>query len=162
MQTIMEPQNQAEPRLRTTLLDTNMTAQAVHDALVAKGWTDHVLPTVRSISNMLNRQEYRLRTVAKTKVSKKTVATAAIFANVRLTNAQVYADPAILRISMDSKATVHVGACRCMSVRIPDAVNPEGGSRSRYGIMTCDRKKKCAWRYSGAGDRTSVRVFRQQ
>ena len=71
IQTIMEPQSQAEPRLRTTLLYTNMTAQAVHDALLAKGWTEDSLPTVRSISNILNRQEYRLRTVAKTKVQKK-------------------------------------------------------------------------------------------
>jgi hypothetical protein len=31
---IMEPQSQAEPRLRTTLLYTNMTAQAVYDALL--------------------------------------------------------------------------------------------------------------------------------
>ena len=71
IQTIMEPHSQAEPRLRTTLLYTNMTAQAVHDALVAKGWTEDSLPTVRTISNILNRQEYRLRTVAKTKVQKK-------------------------------------------------------------------------------------------
>lgn len=71
IQAIMEPQSQAEPRLRTTLLYTNMTAQAVHDALLAKGWTADSLPTVRTISNILNRQEYRLRTVAKTKVQKK-------------------------------------------------------------------------------------------
>ena len=71
IQTIMEPHSQAEPRLRTTLLYTNMTAQAVHDALVAKGWTEDSLPTVRTKSNILNRQEYRLRTVAKTKVQKK-------------------------------------------------------------------------------------------
>ena len=71
IQTIMEPQSQAEPRLRTTLLYTNMTAQAVYDALLAKGWTEDALPTVRTLSNILNRQDYRLRTVAKTKVQKK-------------------------------------------------------------------------------------------
>jgi len=71
IQAIMEPQSQAEPRLRTTLLYTNMTAQAVRDALLAKGWTEDALPTVRSISNILNRQGFRLRTVAKTKVQKK-------------------------------------------------------------------------------------------
>lgn len=68
---IMEPSGQAEPRLRTTLLYTNMTAQAVYDALVAEGWLPDSLPTVRTISNILNRHEYRLRTVAKTKVQKK-------------------------------------------------------------------------------------------
>jgi len=68
---IMEPSSQAEPRLRTTLLYTNMTAQSVYDALVAEGWQPEALPTVRTISNILNRHEYRLRTVAKTKVQKK-------------------------------------------------------------------------------------------
>lgn len=68
---IMEPYSQAEPRLRTTLLYTNMTAQSVYDALVAEGWPKESLPTVRTISNILNRHEYRLRTVAKTKVQKK-------------------------------------------------------------------------------------------
>jgi hypothetical protein len=68
---IMEPKSQAEPRLRTALHYTNLTAQAVYEALLAKGWTEEALPTVRTLSNILNRHDYRLRTVAKTKVQKK-------------------------------------------------------------------------------------------
>ena len=68
---IMEPQSESESSLRTTLLYTNMTAKAVYDALVEKGWAAESLPTVRTISNILNRQDYRLRTVVKTKVQKK-------------------------------------------------------------------------------------------
>jgi hypothetical protein len=68
---IMEPQSESESSLRTTLLYTNMTANAVYGALVEKGWTADSLPTVRTISNMLLRHEYRLRTVVKTKVQKK-------------------------------------------------------------------------------------------
>lgn len=68
---IMEPHSESESSLRTTLLYTNMTAKAVYDALVEKGWTAESLPTVRTISNILSRQGYRLRTVAKTKVQKK-------------------------------------------------------------------------------------------
>ena len=68
---IMEPYSENESGLRTTLLYTNMTAQAVYDALVEKGWSEESLPTVRTISNILNRQDYRLRTVAKAKVQKK-------------------------------------------------------------------------------------------
>ena len=68
---LLEPSSQAEPRLRTTLLYTDMTAQSVYDALMANGWSKESLPTVRTISNILNRHEYRLRTVAKTKVQKK-------------------------------------------------------------------------------------------
>ena len=68
---IMEPPSESESSLRTTLLYTNMTAKAVYDALVEKGWTEESLPTVRTISNILSRQDYRLRTVAKTRVQKK-------------------------------------------------------------------------------------------
>ena len=48
-----------------------MMAKTVFDALVQKGWAAQSLPSVRTISNILNRQNYRLRTVAKTKVQKK-------------------------------------------------------------------------------------------
>ena len=68
---IMDPHSQAEPRLRTTLLYTNLTAKAVHGLLLQKGWTEEELPTVRTISNILDRHDYRLRTVAKSKVQKK-------------------------------------------------------------------------------------------
>jgi hypothetical protein len=68
---IMDPHSQAEARLRTTLLYTNMTAKAVYEALVQKGWSEAELPTLRTISNILDRHDYRLRTVAKTKVQKK-------------------------------------------------------------------------------------------
>lgn len=71
IQTIMEPHSESESSLRTTLLYTNMTARTVHEALVKKDWPEQSLPSVRTISNILNRQDYRLRTVAKTKVQKK-------------------------------------------------------------------------------------------
>jgi hypothetical protein len=68
---IMDPQSQAEGHLRTTLLYTNLTAKVVHEALLQKGWTEEELPSRRTISNILNRHDYRLRTVAKTQVEKK-------------------------------------------------------------------------------------------
>jgi hypothetical protein len=71
IQTIMEPHSESESSLRTTLLYSNMTAKTVREALVQKGWPEQSLPTVRTISNLLNRQDYRLRTVAKSKVQKK-------------------------------------------------------------------------------------------
>lgn len=71
IQAIMEPHSESESSLRTTLLYTHMTAKTVHEALVQKGWPTQSLPSVRTISNLLNRQDYRLRTVAKTKVQKK-------------------------------------------------------------------------------------------
>jgi Rhodopirellula transposase DDE domain len=68
---IMEPHSQSESRLRTTLLYTNMTAKAVYKALLQKGWSEETLPTMQTISNILNRHGYRLRTVENTKVQKK-------------------------------------------------------------------------------------------
>ncbi len=68
---IMNPHSQAESHLRTTLLYTNMTAKAVYDALLEKGWSEETLPTTQTISNILDRHNYRLHTVAKTKVQKK-------------------------------------------------------------------------------------------
>lgn len=70
---IMEPESHADPQLRTTLYYTNMTASSVRQALIDdKGWPEEQVPGLRTISNILNRQGYRLRTVAKTKVQKKT------------------------------------------------------------------------------------------
>ena len=70
---IMNPHSQAESHLRTTLLYSNMTAKAVYDALLAKGWPKESLPTTQTISNVLDRHHYRLRTVAKAKVQKKSL-----------------------------------------------------------------------------------------
>ncbi|MEI6125766.1 MAG: hypothetical protein WCQ99_04345 [Pseudomonadota bacterium] len=47
-----------------------MTAQSVYNALIAQGWSEESLPKVRTISNILNRQGYRLRSAMKTKVQK--------------------------------------------------------------------------------------------
>ena len=68
---IMEPHSQSESHLRTTLLYSNLTAKAVYDALLEKGWSEEALPTLRTISNILHRHGYRLRTVEKTQVQKK-------------------------------------------------------------------------------------------
>jgi hypothetical protein len=71
IQAMMEPHSESESSLRITLLYTNMTARTVREALVQKGWSEQSLPSVRTISNLLNRQNYRLRTVAKSQVQKK-------------------------------------------------------------------------------------------
>lgn len=68
---IMEPHSYSESHLRTTLLYSNMTAQAVRSALLQKGWSEETLPAQRTISNILERNDYRLRTVEKSKVQKK-------------------------------------------------------------------------------------------
>ena len=68
---IMDPQSQAESHLRTTLLYTHLTAKTVFNALLEKGWSKEELPTLRTISNILDRHQYRLRRVEKSQVQKK-------------------------------------------------------------------------------------------
>jgi hypothetical protein len=68
---IMEPQSQAQSHLSTPYSYTNMTAKAVRAALLEKGWSDADLPKVRTLSNILNRLDYRLRRVEKSQVQKK-------------------------------------------------------------------------------------------
>ena len=66
-------------------------------------------PNPYPISNILSRQDYRLRTAAKTPVQKKPQKTDALFDNVRQINALADEDTEIMRISIDTKATDHVG-----------------------------------------------------
>lgn len=68
---IMAPNSQAQSHLRTALAYTNLTAKAVHAALRENGWSAADLPAVRTLSNILNRQDYRLRRVEKSQVQKK-------------------------------------------------------------------------------------------
>jgi hypothetical protein len=67
----LEPHSQAESHLRTALAYTHLTAAAVRNALLEKGWPEQTLPKIRTISNILNRMDYRLRRVARKKVQKK-------------------------------------------------------------------------------------------
>ena len=67
---IMAPHSQAQSHLRTALAYTNMTATAVHAALRENGWRAAALPTVRTLSNILNRLDYRLRRVERSQVQK--------------------------------------------------------------------------------------------
>lgn len=68
---LFDSQSQADARLGTTLRYLNASATAVREALVSKGYADAELPSVRTISNLLNRMGYRLRTVIKAKPQKK-------------------------------------------------------------------------------------------
>jgi hypothetical protein len=71
IQRLVDPHSHADCQLRTDLAHTNITAKAVHESLLENGWSPEDLPTVRTISNILNRLGYRVRSVAKTKVQKK-------------------------------------------------------------------------------------------
>lgn len=68
---LLEPHSESDSHLRTTLLHSNVTAKSVREALIEKGYSREELPAERTFYELLNRQGYRRRTVAKSKVQKK-------------------------------------------------------------------------------------------
>jgi hypothetical protein len=106
---IVEPHAYADPELKSARRYTNLSAAEVHAALRAKGYAGDRLPSERTMRDILNRMNYRLKRIRKGKPLKKTQQTDAIFANVRAVQQQARDDPATLEISMDTKAKVALG-----------------------------------------------------
>jgi Rhodopirellula transposase DDE domain len=67
------------------------------------------LPKERTMRNILNRMNYRLKRIQKGKPLKKTKETNALFANVQAARAEYQDDPSTLQISIDTKAKVDEG-----------------------------------------------------
>lgn len=107
---IVDPKSQADPRLKTCLAYTRITAKAVRQALIdQKGYSDDQLPCESTIGEILNRLGYRLRRVQKAKPLKKIPQTDDIFKNVEQANRQADEKSGTKRIAVDVKAKVSVG-----------------------------------------------------
>jgi hypothetical protein len=106
---IVEPHTYADPGLLSSRRYTNLSAAEVREGLIAKGHSKAVLPSERTLRDILNRMNYRLKRIQKGKPLKKTEETDAIFANVKEVKEQSRDDPDVLEISMDTKAKVSVG-----------------------------------------------------
>lgn len=105
---IVEPHTQADPELKTDRRYSNLSAAEVLDALQKKGYAPENLPRPRTMRDILNRMNYRLKRIRKGKPLKKTPQTNAIFANVQAVKAEIKG-PETLEISMDTKAKVNEG-----------------------------------------------------
>jgi hypothetical protein len=106
---IVEPHAYADPELKSPRRYTNLSAAEVRQALIAQGYSAVAAPSERTLRDILNRMNYRLKRIQKGKPLKKTKETDAIFANVKAVRDQVRGDPATLEISLDTKAKVGVG-----------------------------------------------------
>ena len=104
---IVEPHTYADPGLKSARRYTNLSAAEVRDALIDKGHPK--VPSERTMRDILNRMNYRLKRIQKGKPLKKTKETDAIFANVKRVKKQVHDDPETLEISVDTKAKVALG-----------------------------------------------------
>lgn len=126
IQAIVEPISQADPTFKTTQLYTPLTAKEVRQRLLDdKGYSEEALPVRRTISTKLNALDFRPRTVAKSKPTKKIPETDAIFEHLHQVNREADAQAGVLRLSMDAKATVKVGPF-------------SRGGKSRHGAVGLD------------------------
>jgi len=106
---IVEPHTHADSELKSSRRYTNLSAAEVREALIEKGYPRGELPSERTMRDILNRMNYRLKRLQKGKPLKKTEQTDAIFANVQAVREQVSGQPETLEISMDTKAKVALG-----------------------------------------------------
>jgi len=107
---LVEPHTQADPELQSARCYTNLSAAEVLQALQSKkGYTDQELPKERTMRDILNRMNYRVKRIQKAKPLRKTKQTDAIFANVAAVREEVKGDPETLEVSADTKAKVQEG-----------------------------------------------------
>ena len=106
---VVEPHTQSDPELKTSRLYTNLSAAEVRQALLDRGYSQDQVPSERTLRDILNRMNYRLKRIQKGKPLKKTKDTDAIFANVHAVHEEVKDDPQTLEISVDTKAKVSLG-----------------------------------------------------
>src|SRR3954454_12847437 len=101
---LVEPHTYADPALKSSRRYSNLSAAEVLEALITKGYPKEKLPSERTMRDILNRMNYRLKRIQKGKPLKKTEGTDAIFANVQQVREQVRHEPETLELSMDVKA----------------------------------------------------------
>jgi len=109
IQAIVEPRTHADPELKSSRRYANLSAFEVRQALLEKGYRPQDVPPERTMRDILNRMNYRLKRIQKGKPLKKIPETDAIFANVAAARAEARGDPESLEISMDTKAKVALG-----------------------------------------------------
>lgn len=123
---IVEPHTQADPELKSARRYSNLSAAEVLAALQAKmGYAKEKLPSERTMRDILNRMNYRLKRIQKGKPLKKTPQTNAIFANVQSVKEEAKG-PATLEISVDTKAKVNEGDY-ARGGKKPDRCGRQGG-----------------------------------
>jgi hypothetical protein len=106
---IVEPHTQADPELKSARVYTNYSAKEVRAALLNRGYSAEQVPSERTLRDILNRMNYRLKRIQKGRPLKKTAETDAIFANVQAVHEEAAADETTLEISVDTKTKVSLG-----------------------------------------------------
>ena len=106
---IVEPYTHSDPELKTSRQYTNLSAAEVRQALIERGYQEDQLPSERTLRDILNRMNYRLKRIQKGKPLKKTEHTDAIFENVKRVRQASQDELRTLEISVDTKTKVKLG-----------------------------------------------------
>jgi len=110
IRSIVEPSSQTDPTFRSTRIYSPLSAGEIRQRLIRQyGYTDAQLPCDRTLRTKLNEMGYRLRKVRKCRPLKKIPETDAIFNEVQQVNRSSDQEEGVLRISLDTKATVKIG-----------------------------------------------------
>ena len=111
IESIVSPSSQADPTFRSKRIYSPLTAGEIHRRLHAdKGYRSSELPTVRTLRNKLNGLGIRPQRVKKCEPIRRIPETDAIFEQVHSVNSNADKDPNAIRISMDCKAVLKIGA----------------------------------------------------
>jgi hypothetical protein len=150
VQEVVEPKTQADPELKSSRRYTNLSAREVRQALLQeKGSREEGVPAERTLRDILNRMNYRLKRIQKGKPLKKVRETDAIFANVAAAKAEARGAPESLEISMDTKAKVALGDYS-RGGKNPDRCG--GSGNERLGPRPARQEENDAVGHSGPGD----------
>ncbi len=106
---IVEPYTHSDPELKTSRQYTNLSAAEVRQALIERGYQEDQLPSERTLRDILNRMNYRLKRIQKGKPLKKTEHTDALFENVKRVRQASQDELRTLEISVDTKTKVKLG-----------------------------------------------------
>jgi len=107
---IVEPSSQTDPTFRSVRIYSPLSAGEIRQRLIRQfGYKDSELPCNRTLRNKLNEMGCRLRKVRKCRPLKKIPETDAIFDEVHFINKFADMEKGVLRISLDTKATVKIG-----------------------------------------------------
>jgi len=106
---IVDKASQTDPKFTSTRLYTRLSAKAVKEELIKRGYEESTLPCGQTIWNYLNKLGYKRKKVAKTKPKKKIKETDLIFDQLDIENEQADMAEDTLRISYDAKNRVAIG-----------------------------------------------------
>ena len=126
IRSIVEPSGQTDPTFRSTRIYSPLSAKEIQSRLLAQyDYSETRLPCTRTLRTKLNTLGYRLRKVRKCRPFKKIPQTDAIFEHLHRINRTADETDGVLRISLDTKASVKIGPF-------------SRGGYSRQGEKACD------------------------